>query len=185
MTKSASRRARAAEEKAKRKAEREPIVLEFTYEPPGLLLYQGPIIVTDLTISPTHREALEQAGRPIPPKVRCRWLIDTGADGSVVKHEFAERAGLKLISDNIPLHGVGIDTTGRAYMGRIVFGAPSRIADGVFHEMYVDTQIMGAKLESDVIDGLIGRDVLRYFQLTYDGNAGTVRMKWYRPEKLR
>lgn len=180
MTRSASRRARAAEEKLQRKLEREVVILEFEYKP-GLLRYQGPVIITNLTIAATHREALTQAGHQIPTPVSCRFLIDTGADGSVVKHEFAERAGLKLISDNVPLHGVGIDTTGRAYMGRIVFGQRSRIVADVTHEMYIDTQIMGAKLESDVIDGLIGRDVLQHFQLTYDGKTGIVRMRYYHP----
>lgn len=65
MSSSASRRARAAEEKLKRKLEREEIVLEFKYQP-GLLRYQGPIIITDLTITNAHREALAQAGQPIP-----------------------------------------------------------------------------------------------------------------------
>ena len=129
MTRSESRRARAAEEKAKRRLEREIITLEFDYEP-GVLRYQGPVILTDLTITEAQRQAHEKANQPIPPPVKCRFLIDTGADGTVVKHEFAERAGLKLISDNSPLHGVGVDTTGRAYVGRILFGAESRVVHG-------------------------------------------------------
>lgn len=179
MSGSASRRAQAAKEKLERKLAREVIILEFDYDHRALA-YHGPVINTDLTITPAQEEALRQAGQPIPAPVRCRFLIDTGADGTVVKHEFAERAGLKLISDNLPLHGVGVDTSGRAYMGRIMFAARSRIADAM-HQMYVDTQIVSGKLESELIDGLIGRDVLRHFQLTYDGKTGAVRMRWYRP----
>jgi Aspartyl protease len=182
MTSSGSRRQRAAEEKAKRKLEREPIVLQFDYHP-GALRYHGPIITTDLTVTDTQRAALEHAGQPVPPRVSCRFLIDTGADGCVVKHEFAERAGLKLISDNAPLHGVGVDTTGRSYMGRILFGHRSRVVEGGIQQIYVDTQVMSGKLETDLFDGLIGRDVLEHFQLTYDGKTGMVRMKYYRPAK--
>jgi predicted aspartyl protease len=109
-------------------------------------------------------------------------LIDTGADGCVVKHEFAERAGLKLINDNFPLHGVGIDTTGKAYMGRILFGRQSRVVAGVMQWMFVDTQVVSGNLASDLFDGLIGRDVLQHFQLSYDGKTGVVRMKYHRPE---
>lgn len=185
MSGSAARRARAAEEKARRKLEKEDVVLEFQYETPGLLRYQGPIILTDLTITEAHREALRQAGQPIPPPVRCRFLVDTGADGSVVRHEFAERAGLKLINDNVPLHGVGVDTTGKSYMGRIVFAVESKIIDKAVHTMYIDTQIMGAKLESGLLDGLIGRDVLEHFRLTYDGKTGMLKMKYYRPAPRR
>lgn|SRR2546422_11005437 len=83
---------------------------------------------------------------------------------------------------NLPLHGVGVDTTGKAYMGRILFTTKSKFAEAM-HHMYVDTQVMGATLESDLIDGLIGRDVLMHFQLTYDGRTGAVRMKYYRPVK--
>jgi len=180
VSSSSTRRRRAAEEKLRRKLEREPIVLAFDYHPRALA-YQGPVIITDLTITLAHREALQQAGQSIPAAVRCRFLVDTGADGTVVKHEFAERAGLKLISDNMSLHGVGVDTTGKAYIGRIAFAVASKLADAK-HEMFVDTQIMGGKLESDSIDGLIGRDVLQHFQLIYDGHTGAIRMKWYRPE---
>ena len=180
MTSSAARRAKAAQEKLQRKLERETLVLEFDYDP-GVLQVQGPIINTDLTITPAHRDALVQAGQPIPPEVRCRFLIDTGSDGTVVKHEFAEQAGLKLINASDPLHGVGIDTTGRVYIGRIVFTLRSRISDAGLHRIFIDTQVRSAKLETDRIDGLIGRDVLRHFVLLCDGRTGQVRMKYHRP----
>lgn len=180
MTSSAARRAKAAREKLQRKLEREPLVLEFDYAP-GVLQALGPIINTDLTITPAHRDALVQAGQPIPPTVRCRFLIDTGSDGTVVKHESAEQAGLKLINASDPLHGVGVDTTGRVYIGRIIFALRSRISDASVHQIFVDTQIRSAKLETDRIDGLIGRDVLRHFVLSCDGRTGQVRMKYHRP----
>src|SRR2546425_3086764 len=188
MSGSASRRERAAkakqeraQERLARRLEKEDIVLAFDYDPRALG-YHGPVINTDLTITDAQAQALASAGQRVPDPVRCRFLIDTGADGTVVKHEFAERAGLKIINDNLPLHGVGVDTTGKAYMGRILFTTKSKFA-GASHPMYVDTQVMGATLESDLIDGLIGRDVLMHFQLTYDGRTGAVRMKYYRPVK--
>lgn len=180
MSSSQARREKVAQEKAQRKLEREPIAMDFTYTP-GMLRHQGPVLIIDLGVSEAHRLALEKAGQAIPAPVRCRFLIDTGADGTVVKHEFAERAGLKLINDNYPLRGIGMDTTGRAYIGRIIFGYESKVIAGARHTMYVETQIMGATLASDVIDGLIGRDVLQHFMLTYDGKTGQIRMKYYRP----
>jgi hypothetical protein len=182
MTKSASRRARKAKEKLAARLGRESVVMEFNY-PAGVLQARGPIIVTDIVVTDSHAEALRVAGEPIPQKVKCRFLIDTGADGTVVKHEIAERAGLKLINANTPLHGVGIDTTGRSYMGRILFGIRSAIAEGAVHTVSVDTQVMSATLNTDQIDGLIGRDVLRHFELSYDGQSGQVRMKYHRPQK--
>ncbi len=142
------------------------------------------MIITDLGISGAHREALEKAGEAIPGPVRCRFLVDTGADTTIVKHEFAERAGLKLINDNLPIHGVGVDTTGRAYIGRIIFVATSKIVPSVKHTVWIETQVASGSLNlpADVIDGVIGRDVLMHFQLSYDGKSGQVRMRYHRPE---
>lgn len=182
MSSSATRRERAAQEKNQRKLDREPIVLAFDYHP-NALMHLGPIIETDLSVAGSHREALEHAGQPVPASIRCRFLIDTGADSTMVKHEFAERAGLKLINDNFPLHGIGVDTTGRVYMGRILFACESKVVLGAQHVCFVDTQISAGKLESELIDGLIGRNVLHHFALSYDGKTGQIRMRWHRPER--
>lgn len=132
MSSSASRRERAAQEKAAKKLDREPIILQFDFGT-GNLRYHGPIITTNLTITEDHRQALLNAGATIPPPVSCRFLVDTGADGCVVKHDVALQAGLKLINANLPIHGVGVDTTGKAYIGRVVFGVESRVVTGSFH----------------------------------------------------
>ena len=148
---------------------------------PGQLSYHGPIITSGLTIAKAHADALTAAGDPVPPPVPYRFLIDTGADGCVVKHEFAVKAGLKLINANSPLAGVGVDTTGKTYIGRVLFGMASKVIQGVQHGMAVDTQIMSGDLNTVLFDGLIGRDVLRHFVLTYDGKTGRVTMRYHKP----
>lgn len=179
MSSSASRRERAAREKATRKLEREEIVLRFDFQ--QALTFHGPIITTAITITQAHRDALAAAGMPIPHPVRCRFLLDTGADGCVVKHEIAIQAGLKLIDANAPLHGVGVDTTGKTYLGRVMFGIPSKLVEGAQHQVFVDTQVRSGNLESPLIDGLIGRDVLQHFTMTYEGKTGRVTMRYHRP----
>lgn len=181
MSSSSIRRERAAQGKAQRKLDREDIVLQFDFQA-GALRYHGPIITTSLTITEEHRNALAAAGAPIPSPVSCRFLLDTGADGCVVKHEIAVQAGLKLINANAQLHGVGVDTTGKVYIGRVLFGVASRVVDGAAHHIHVDTQVMSGDLHSALFDGLIGRDVLQYFALTYDGKTGRVTMKYHRPK---
>lgn len=179
MSSSESRRQRKAEQRIQKKTASENLVLEFDFSPGGLL-YHGPVITTDIGITEAHAEALTRAMLPIPAKVPCRFLIDTGADCCVIKHEFAERAGLKLITANAPIHGVGVDGSGRIYMGRIWFGIPSRVAAGAIHQVAIDSQIMSGKLESDRIDGLIGRTVLSHFDMQYFGRAGKLVMKFLR-----
>ncbi len=167
-------------ERLKRKAAAESPLLEFTFKP-AELLHLGPIILTDLGVTRSHEAALKEAHLSIPPKVRCRFLIDTGADGCVVKHEIAERAGLKLISTDVPIHGVGVDTTGRIYMGSIWFIVESRTAAGITHRIAADTQILSGSLQnSQVIDGLIGRSILERFELKYNGRTGKVTMRYLR-----
>jgi predicted aspartyl protease len=175
------RKERRAQEVLLRKAQREIPVFEFNYGA-AVLFQGGPIIQTYVTTTDDHREALKAAGQPIPEPVYCRFLIDTGADGSVVKHEIAERAGLKLIADNVPLHGVGVDTTGRVYMGRIMFVYDIRRVAGVRMQFWVDTQVTSARLESDRLDGLIGRDVLQHFEFSYNGGTGQFRLRYIKPD---
>ena len=181
MSSSASRRDRAAREGAERTLSREDIVLQFDFQR-GPLVYHGPIITTAITITQSHRDALATAGVPIPQPVSCRFLLDTGADGCVVKHDIAIQAGLKLINANAPLHGVGVDTSGKAYLGRVQFGVQSKLVAGAQHQIHVDTQVLGGDLKTTLIDGLIGRDVLQHFTMTYDGKAGRVTMRYHRPK---
>jgi hypothetical protein len=49
------------------------------------------------------------------------------------------------------------------------------------HDVYVDTQVMSGDLKSDRIDGLIGRDVLTHFVMSYDGKTGLVKLRYHRP----
>ena len=176
MTSSQARKERAFKEKLHRKASQEIPTLEFDFGPG--LSFHGPIINTRLTITEEHKEALARAGIPAPAPVICRFLIDTGADVCVVKHQFAQDAGLKLINASSPLHGVGIDTTVKMYMGRIAFACDSHVAPGILHQFAIDTQIQSGDLPTDRIDGLIGRNVLQSFEMIYNGLTCKVVMKF-------
>jgi len=101
----------------------------------------GPIINTYITITDSHKELLKQSGLPIPKLVKCRFLIDTGAHKSLVKHEIAEQAKIKLISTDNPIQGVGVDATGKSYIGRILFICESKKVRGAKHNIFVDTEI--------------------------------------------
>lgn len=177
MSSSEAKRRSKALEKLQRQAENEEPLFEFDFGP-AVLARLGPIIDTELGIAQSHADALAAAGQPIPAKVRCRWLIDTGADLCVVKHEIAEAAGLKLINASSPLHGMGVDTSGRMYMGRIWLATPSRCSPGLTHNIFVDTIIASGELKTDRIDGLIGRNVLGAFELRYNGKTGTLKMRY-------
>ncbi len=177
MSSSAKRRREAAEKKAKRQARGETPVLEIKWEP-GQLFYSGPIINTWVCIADAQRIALERDGLPIPEPVKARFLIDTGADRTLVRHDIAEAAGLKLIDENKPIQGVGVDSSGRVYMGSIRFVLQSKRVDGMKHNIEIATEIMSAELPSNKLDGLIGRDVLQHVEMSYSGPTGRFQMKF-------
>lgn len=171
------RKERRAAKSVQKKAAREEPFMEFAFGP-AFLHAAGPVIETFICTTEAHRAQLAAQGLPAPNPVRCRFLIDTGADGTTVKHNIAEAAGLKLLATGVPIHGVGIDTSGRTYLGRILFVTQSRLHSGVRHETWVDTEITSAALNTDAIDGLIGRDVLQYFDLRYNGKTGIVTLRY-------
>lgn len=176
MSSSESRKDRARQEKVLRELEKEVPVHIFQYDVAGLV-YHGPIINTDITITDQHKDALLKVGRSVPNSVRARFLLDTGADGCLVKHEIAEKAGLKLINPSSPLHGIGVDTTGKTYFGRIIFTCESRKHSGNYISYAVDVEIQSGDLKTDRIDGLIGRTVLRHFETIYNGMTGQVTIR--------
>lgn len=175
---------RRREEALARKASREPMVLRFDFDP-VVLARLGPIITTDVGIADIQRSAMLLAGQPIPPPVRARLLLDTGATTSFVRHDIAEEAGLKLIAKDKPIFGVGVDTTGRRYYGRISLMFQSRRIPDVKHALYFDTEIVSGALQSKHIDGLIGRDILRNFEISFHGVSGKVCMRYlHKAERL-
>lgn len=64
-------------------------------------------------------------------------------------------------------------------MGRIYFACKSQRDNRVTHTLWHDTQIASGGLQaSDAIDGLIGRDILSSFDLSYNGKTGKVSMRF-------
>jgi len=172
-----NRKERRRREQLEKRAAKETPTMEFDYDP-NQLQGTGPIILTDVGITESHKNLLQKENLEVPQSVRCRLLIDTGATWSLVKHDIAEKAGLKLINASSPVHGIGVDTTGKTYLGRIWFNMPSKKAEGVKLSIAVDAPIRSANLSTDLIDGLIGRDVLRFFDFRYHGPSGKLVLRY-------
>lgn len=155
--------------------------MEFSYDP-NALQYFGPLIVTSIAIAENHAKLLQTNNIPIPDPIRCQFLLDTGAEKTVIKEEIALKAGLKLISNNAQVHGVGENQDCKLYFGRIVFASDSKISSDVKHTSWVNTSIIGGHFPQwDKFEGLIGRDVLRFFHFTYNGRNGKFSMQFLKP----
>lgn len=171
--------------KRQKKLEKEIQKFEFSGDP-NLLRLVGPVLETYITIADSHRKLLESAGQAIPAPILCRMLVDTGAYECHVRHDIAESAGLKLINANAPSHGIGIDLTGKKYLGRVLMTMSSKVMPRKTHNIWFDTpiaSITGENLKKANIDGLIGRDVLRYFRFIYDGYKGELSLRYYDPHR--
>ena len=168
--------------KRERKPEKKQPVLQFNFNPESLLV-NGPIIEANIGITPEYGRALQKEGKKVPEEIPCRFLIDTGADSCLVRHELALQAGLQLISAEAPIHGVGVDITGRSYLGLVWFEVPIQRVIETFHRISIKTEIVGATLPYEHIDGLFGRDILQYFDLRYNGKTGKVTLKHLRESK--
>lgn len=130
----------------------------------------GPLLIVHIGISMPRIQALQAAGQPIPPPAKGTFLIDTGASCTCV--------------DPALLAGLGIQPTGRVAIGTpstagvphmcdqydisiIIPGAPNGGAHVIGAIPVVETH-----LQSQGIDGLIGRDVLKDCTLIYNGTGG-------------
>ena len=144
---SLNRDQRRQHERNQKKLQGETVRLEYSIDP-NLLRMHGIILQAQLTITPSHAAALASEKKELPQPEMCRFLIDTGARTSRVKHEFAKKAGLKLINSSTTIHGVGVDLSGKTYMGRINFFTQSSMIPGALHSIHIDARILSGELSN-------------------------------------
>jgi hypothetical protein len=107
-------------------------------------------------------EQYRKDGKPLPPPVSIRALIDTGATNCVVREDIPGALGLQ------PVDVIGINTPStkghRAYryFMRMVIPSTNITYEGLFTALPLDGQN---------ISSLIGRDLLAFGILIYTGNA--------------
>jgi len=161
-----------------KKVTRENPKLIFNISPQSLAL-DGPIIHTNIHISGPQQEYLNNNKIPIPPEIRCRFLIDTGADFTVVKNSIAAQAQLAVIKTNFLLQGIGQNQSGKLFLGRIIFRSPSTKYTNLVHSSWVDTSIAAGDFPHwNKFEGIIGRDVLQHFRFSYSGRSGEFTLQY-------
>jgi len=118
----------------------------------------GPLIDLLLSVSEPAAKAMAQAGEGVPPPVKVRALIDTGASRSIIQNEIVE--GLDLL----PVGALRMNTTALTGLPCYEF-----LLNGSFHGLSFTGVFIGAPLKGQEIQALIGRDILAHFILTYSG----------------
>ena len=124
----------------------------------------GPLVQVVLTPLESRIRALVDDGKEVIP-VTGNALIDTGAHSTCIDQKAAEGAGLivvdtgRITSATHTAHEVPI------FAGRLSFTALPNSVDA--HRAY------GANLEEQGLIALIGRDVLKFCVLIYNGADGS------------
>ena len=180
-----NRKARRAQEAIHKKLEHQlPVDYphRIQFDPRQLQAY-GPIIGANILVASAQAQKLTAEGHPVPPPVPCRLLIDTGATATVVKHEIAEKAGLSLVNASVPAKGIGFDPTGRLYFGRVLVRFDvNHKGQQVSQDTWAEVLIQSAKFDDcPHMDGVLGRDVLSFFDMTYSGPTGLLTLRYKGP----
>ena len=129
----------------------------------------GPILDAAVLVSPARQAALEVAGSPVPPLVRVRALLDTGASCSAVEQDVLDSLGLSPTGEAEIL----TPSTGRIPQKTFTYDVCIGIfagRPGDLHFVSSTVQVTAADLYAGQgIHMLIGRDILANCIFSYNG----------------
>jgi predicted aspartyl protease len=140
---------------------------------PAALQKHGPII--KVLISHTRHELLEAqaVGLEFPESHPFNGLIDTGASITIINPQLAETYKLKYTG---PVGITAVGHTGK-YPG---YAAAISFPDRKLKPFEV-VRIVACPLASAAMSCLLRRDILRYWELIYNGESGEVTIRDLRP----
>jgi predicted aspartyl protease len=130
--------------------------------PTAILNNMGAFLEVTITHPGIIRKQFSQKGEAVPGK-RIKALIDTGASSSVITPEVANELGL-IHTGYQTVSSVQDEQKRPIYYGAIQFhwGRGKEIP------------FVSCPLKGNAFDGLIGRDILRHWHLTYNGPNGSI-----------
>ena len=120
-------------------------------------------------VSAAKADLLRQQNKPIPAPIEITALIDTGASGTAVKPEVIRQLQLTP-------HGITkIATPSSAAHACNVYDVSLTFPNGVGIAVIT---VIEVPLEGQIIQGLIGRDVLAHCILIYSGYTNTFSLSF-------
>lgn len=132
------------------------------------LQQRGPCVQVSVTLAQVLAQILIQQGKELPAPITGLGLIDTGASVTCIDEDVARRLGLPAI-DVVTMSSASHAKTERnVYPIQIdVVGVPIK---------FQAHHAIGAELASQGIISLIGRDVLQFCTLFYNGLTGEMTL---------
>jgi hypothetical protein len=136
----------------------------------------GPIVDVWVAISEPRRTALKKAGQTVPPPVKVRGLVDTGASCTAVDPSVIQKL-------QVPATGtvsVLTPSTGTAAHVCNQYDVLMAIIDAQGNPLYFGNSIpvLESSLAAQGIEALIGRDVLSSAILIYNGAAAVFTLAY-------
>jgi hypothetical protein len=133
----------------------------------------GPLVSVEIAIPTALKQHLSEKGLAIPPAVSGFALVDTGAFATAVDESVFATLGVSPI-DEIPTdtpHGSG---TSKVYPANMSF--PGMNVTDMPMERVVGCRLKWKTKEDKEIIMLMGRDLLKWFLLVYNGPGSDVTL---------
>jgi predicted aspartyl protease len=135
--------------------------------PPEALQGRGPVIQVTVGLAQPFAQQLLQQGQAVPNPTPGWALIDTGASTTCVDDASARAMGLPAVDVAQMTSASHQAVQQNIYPIHVVIVGPT---------IEIDGRAMGAALAPQGIVALIGRDILQYFALFYNGTSGQITL---------
>lgn len=132
---------------------------------PGALHIEGAWLDVEVAIPTALEQFLTRTGKPVPPPVKGRALVDTGATFSAVDEQLIRGLGVNPINA-----AQGGTAKGQA----IQFIYPARFIFSGLGWTFEFSRTTGVDLQGSGFIALIGREVLARMTIVYNGSLGIV-----------
>lgn len=139
----------------------------FTTQVPNLQRV-GPVVQVQLAVGSAIEDALRRSGKTIPNPVAALAMIDTGATGTVLREDIPKQLGLNPVGTTLISTPSSTNVRCYEYLVRLLF--PNNVV--------VETTMIGAPLQGQHIQCLIGRDILRHGVFIYTGYIDTFTLSF-------
>jgi hypothetical protein len=138
------------------------IIREDLINPRGLTT-NGLIIDVTIDLNKVFKQVLTELGRPIPPPMITKGLIDTGCSITSIDQSIAESLNLPS-QGKVKVYTAAGPSTSYAYEVGIFFGP--------LLEGRPSWRVHSARLSNPQFKVLIGRDIMESWAITYNGSFG-------------
>lgn len=133
------------------------------------ILPLGPVIDVAIHISTPRKEALQSVQATIPPPVRARLLIDTGASNTSIDEDLITQLQLTP-TGSIPIQTPSTTAANPHICNQYDVSVIIPHAQMIRH--FHAVAVIGSKFSHQGIHGLLGRDILSECLFIYNGELG-------------